>query len=41
MKLFSIFLAVMAGMLIMNGNYVLAVMAIIVALYDQKGLLFE
>lgn len=41
MKLFSIFIAMLAGILLVNGNYVLAVMAIIVALYDQKGLLFE
>lgn len=41
MKLFSIFLAVMAGMLLMNENYVLAILLVITALYDQKGLLFE
>lgn len=41
MKLFSIFIAVIAGMLLMNGNYVLAMMAIVAAVYDQKGLLFE
>lgn len=41
MKLFSIFIAVIAGVLLVNGNYILAVMALICALYDQKGLLFE
>lgn len=41
MKLFSIFIAVIAGVLLVNGNYVLSVMALICALYDQKGLLFE
>lgn len=41
MKLFSIFIAVLAGILLVNGNYVLAVMAVVCAIYDQKGLLFE
>lgn len=41
MKLFSTFIAVIAGILIMDGSYLLASMAIILSFYDQKGLLFE
>lgn len=41
MKLFALSLAFLAGVLAMHGMYVLAIILVICAIYDQKGLLFE